>query len=85
MGSDVLIVLLIVLVIVLIWQGPKNLPKLGSALGRSISDFRKEVSPDDKPADEASPTASTASTAATTPATPTAPAPPTTPTDRPGS
>jgi TatA/E family protein of Tat protein translocase len=48
MGSDVLIVLVILLVIVLIWQGPKNLPKLGSALGRSISDFRKEVSTDDK-------------------------------------
>ena len=49
MGSDVLIVIVIVLVIVLIWQGPKNLPKLGSALGRSISDFRKEVSTDEKP------------------------------------
>ena len=49
MGSDVLIVVVIVLVIVLIWQGPKNLPKLGSALGRSISDFRKEVSTDEKP------------------------------------
>ena len=62
MGSDVLIVVVIVLVIVLIWQGPKNLPKLGSALGRSISDFRKEVSPDEKPE--------------TTPATPAAPAVP---------
>ena len=49
MGSDVLIVVLIILVIVLIWQGPKNLPKLGQALGRSISDFRKEVSTDEKP------------------------------------
>ena len=49
MGSDVLIVVVIILVIVLIWQGPKNLPKLGSALGRSISDFRKEVSTDEKP------------------------------------
>jgi len=74
-GSDVLIVLVIVLVIVLIWQGPKNLPKLGSALGRSISDFRKEVSTDEKPAE---------STPSATAATPTAPAPPTTPTDQPG-
>ena len=74
-GSDVLIVLVIVLVIVLIWQGPKNLPKLGSALGRSISDFRKEVSTDEKPAE---------STPSATVATPTAPAPPTTPTDQPG-
>lgn len=76
MGSDVLIVLVIVLVIVLIWQGPKNLPKLGSALGRSISDFRKEVSPDEK-ADQAAPTATTTST-------PPPPAAPTTPTDQPG-
>ena len=74
MGSDVLIVLVIILVIVLIWQGPKNLPKLGSALGRSISDFRKEVSPDDKPADQAAPT-----TAATTTTTTTTAPPPTTP------
>jgi len=75
MGSDVLIVVVILLVIVLIWQGPKNLPKLGSALGRSISDFRKEVSTDEKPAE---------STPSTTATTPTAPAPPTTPTDQPG-
>jgi sec-independent protein translocase protein TatA len=76
MGSDVLIVLVIVLVIVLIWQGPKNLPKLGSALGRSISDFRKEVSPDEKPADQATPTATTASTPAPPPTTPTTPTDP---------
>ena len=69
MGSDVLIVLVIILVIVLIWQGPKNLPKMGSALGKSISDFRKEVSTDDKPAEQAAPTASAA---------------PTPPTDQPG-
>ena len=75
MGSDVLIVVVILLVIVLIWQGPKNLPKLGSALGRSISDFRKEVSTDEKPAE---------STPSATAGTPTAPAPPTTPTDQPG-
>ena len=79
MGSDVLIVLVIILVIVLIWQGPKNLPKMGSALGKSISDFRKEVSTDDKPADQAAPTANAATTTPTSP--PTAPTPPT---DQPG-
>ena len=78
-GSDVLIVLVIVLVIVLIWQGPKNLPKLGSALGRRISDFRKEVSTDEKPADQATPAPTTAATTATPP-----PPAPTTPTDQPG-
>jgi TatA/E family protein of Tat protein translocase len=71
MGSDVLIVVVILLVVVLIWQGPKNLPKLGSALGRSISDFRKEVSTDDKPAETTPPTPA-----------PTTPAPPK---DEPGS
>jgi sec-independent protein translocase protein TatA len=75
MGSDVLIVVVILLVIVLIWQGPKNLPKLGSALGRSISDFRKEVSTDEKPAEP------TSSATATTPTTST---PPTTPSDQQG-
>jgi sec-independent protein translocase protein TatA len=81
MGSDVLIVLVIILVIVLIWQGPKNLPKMGSALGKSISDFRKEVSTDDKPAEQAAPTASAAPTPTTTAPPPTAPTPPT---DQPG-
>lgn len=79
MGSDVLIVLVILLVIVVIWQGPKNLPKLGSALGRSISDFRKEVSTDEKPAEQTSPAATTTTTTtSTTPQTP-----PTTPSDPP--
>jgi sec-independent protein translocase protein TatA len=55
MGSDVLIVVVILLVVVLIWQGPKNLPKLGSALGKSIKDFRSEVSADDTPATPAPP------------------------------
>ena len=80
MGSDVVIVVVILLVIVLIWQGPKNLPKLGSALGRSISDFRKEVSLEEK---DPEPPASAAATSATA-TTPTPPAPPTTPTDQQG-
>jgi TatA/E family protein of Tat protein translocase len=70
MGSDVLIVVVILLVVVLIWQGPKNLPKLGSALGRSISDFRKEVSTDEKPAETAPPTPAPPTPAPTTPAPP---------------
>lgn len=78
MGSDVLIVVVILLVIVLIWQGPKNLPKLGSALGKSISDFRKEVSTDEKPAE------TTAQATPTTPAPTAPPTTPTTPTDQPG-
>ena len=82
MGTDVLVVLVIVLVIVVIWQGPKNLPKLGQALGRSISDFRKEVSTDEKPAE---PPPSVGSTTAPVVTSSTAPpqTPPTTPSDPP--
>lgn len=40
--SDVLIVLLIVLVVVLFIRGPKMLPKLGEALGRTVKDTRAE-------------------------------------------
>jgi sec-independent protein translocase protein TatA len=72
MGSDVLIVLVIILVIVLIWQGPKNLPKLGGALGKSIKDFKTEVSDDP-------------SKQSTTATTPTPAATPTPPKDEPGS
>jgi TatA/E family protein of Tat protein translocase len=46
-GGDVLIVLVVVLVIVLVWRGPKTLPKLGGALGKSIRDFRHEMNPDE--------------------------------------
>ena len=66
MGPDILIVLLVVLVIVLIWQGPKNLPKLGQGLGRSIKEFRQEVSSNDEPPS----TTTNATTSATTPTPP---------------
>ncbi len=44
MGSDLLIVLIIVLIAVLIWRGPKTLPKIGQALGRGVRDARTEAS-----------------------------------------
>ncbi|MBI3747594.1 MAG: twin-arginine translocase TatA/TatE family subunit [Chloroflexi bacterium] len=34
--TDLLIPLLIVLVLVVMWRGPKTLPKLGEALGRGV-------------------------------------------------
>jgi Sec-independent protein translocase protein TatA len=43
-GVDVLIVLIVVLGIVLIWRGPKILPKWGETLGRGVKATRKEVS-----------------------------------------
>lgn len=45
--------LLIVLLIVLVLFGPKNLPKLGDALGKTIGKFKKGLNEEDeKPAAE---------------------------------
>jgi len=43
MGPDVLIILIIVLILVLMWRGPKTLPKLGQALGRGVKNAKDEV------------------------------------------
>ncbi len=42
-GVDVLIVLIVILAVVLVWRGPKILPKWGEALGRGVKATRKEV------------------------------------------
>lgn len=42
-GSDVLLVLLVILVLVVIWRGPKTLPELGKALGRGVKEARREA------------------------------------------
>ncbi|MGZ8437564.1 MAG: Sec-independent protein translocase subunit TatA/TatB [Candidatus Limnocylindrales bacterium] len=41
--SDVLVVLLIILVLAIIWRGPKTLPKLGEALGRGVREAKTEA------------------------------------------
>jgi Sec-independent protein translocase protein TatA len=53
MGSDVLLVLIVVLIVVLIWRGPKTLPKIGQALGRGVREARTEAAKlrDEKDAD----------------------------------
>ena len=43
MGPDVLIILIIVLILVLMWRGPKTLPKIGQALGRGVKNAREEA------------------------------------------
>ena len=43
MGPDLLIPLIIVLVLVLLWRGPKTLPKLGEALGRGVREAKTEA------------------------------------------
>ena len=43
MGPDVLIILIIVLILVLMWRGPKTLPKIGQALGRGVKNAKDEA------------------------------------------
>jgi Sec-independent protein translocase protein TatA len=44
MGSDVVIILIVILVLALMWRGPKTLPKLGEALGRGVREAKTEAS-----------------------------------------
>ena len=43
MGPDVLLILIVILVLVVIWRGPKTLPKLGEALGRGVKEAKTEA------------------------------------------
>jgi Sec-independent protein translocase protein TatA len=47
MGSDLFIVLIIILVVVFVWRGPKTLPKIANALGRGVREARREASKHD--------------------------------------
>ena len=38
-----MVVLIVILVLVILWRGPKTLPKLGEALGRGIREARTEA------------------------------------------
>ena len=55
---DLLIILIVILVLVIFWRGPKNLPKLGEALGRGVREARREAGEitrhkdDDNPPDD---------------------------------
>jgi Sec-independent protein translocase protein TatA len=44
MGSDVIVALIIVLAVVIVWRGPKTLPRIGEALGRGVKGARAEAS-----------------------------------------
>ena len=43
MGSDLLLVLIVILILVVVWRGPKTLPKLGEALGRGVKEAKTEA------------------------------------------
>lgn len=40
---ELLGVLVVILILVLLWRGPKTLPKLGEALGRGVREARREA------------------------------------------
>ncbi len=40
---DLALILIVALVIVLIWRGPKTLPLLGRAFGQGVKEARKEI------------------------------------------
>lgn len=42
--TDVLVILVIALIVVLVWRGPKTLPGIGAALGRGVKEARSEAS-----------------------------------------
>lgn len=46
--------LLIILVVILLIFGPKNLPKLGSALGKTVKNLREGMGSGEKEVEEAS-------------------------------
>lgn len=41
--SDVAVILIIILIGVIIWRGPKTLPILGRAFGQGVKEARKEL------------------------------------------
>jgi Sec-independent protein translocase protein TatA len=48
---ELLLVLIVILVLVLLWRGPKTLPQLGQALGRGVREARREAAELSQPAD----------------------------------
>jgi Sec-independent protein translocase protein TatA len=41
--GDVALVLIIILILVIIWRGPKTLPQIGNMLGRGVKATREEA------------------------------------------
>jgi Sec-independent protein translocase protein TatA len=41
---DLAVALIVVLIVVIIWRGPKTLPLLGRAFGQGVKEARKEIS-----------------------------------------
>jgi Sec-independent protein translocase protein TatA len=52
---DTFLVLVVILILVLVWRGPKTIPEIGRMFGRGVREARIEAaklrSDDDKPTD----------------------------------
>jgi Sec-independent protein translocase protein TatA len=86
---DLLLILIVILVLAVMWRGPKTLPKLGEALGRGVREAKSEASKAQaeiqaRATDSTATPSATAPTALTTPTAPTTPTSPTTPSDTSG-
>ncbi|HKG56002.1 MAG TPA: twin-arginine translocase TatA/TatE family subunit [Candidatus Limnocylindrales bacterium] len=44
MPTDLLLVLIVILILVVIWRGPKTLPRIGEALGRGVREAKRAAS-----------------------------------------
>ncbi len=42
--KDPLIILIVILVVVIVWRGPKTLPQLGEMFGRGVKEAKREAS-----------------------------------------
>ena len=40
---DVLLLLIVILILAVVWRGPKTLPQIGNMLGRGVKATREEV------------------------------------------
>lgn len=40
---DTLVVLIVILILAVIWRGPKTLPQIGAILGRGVREARREA------------------------------------------
>ena len=74
---DLLIILIVILIAVVFWRGPKNLPKIGEALGRGYKEAKIEATKAQQEiqARASGESTSEATTAAPAPAAPPVPAP----------
>src|SRR4051812_503232 len=50
--SDVFLVLVVVLIAVLVWRGPKTLPRIGEMFGRGVREAKREATKLREPGDD---------------------------------